>query len=76
MLELEHGVFRNEIIGFQSATTCTIEYRNHSVLESLEQETGLSKPKWFWAKISLEGISLCPSNYFIFHHLFRLNQLI
>lgn len=47
MLDLEHSVFRNEIIGFHSATTFIIEYRNHSVLESLEQEADLSKVKWF-----------------------------
>lgn len=50
MLDLEHDVFRNEITSFHSATTFKIEHRNHSVLESLEQEADLSKVKWFGAK--------------------------
>lgn len=58
-----------------SATIFTIEHKNHSLSESLEQEADLSKVKWFWGKISLEDILLCPSNYFIFHHLFKMNQL-
>lgn len=50
MLDLEHSVFKNEIIGFHRATTFRTEHRNHSALVSLEQEADLSKVKWFGAK--------------------------
>lgn len=50
MLDLEHSVFRNEIVGFHSITTFRTEHRNHSVSVSLEQETDHSKVKWFGAK--------------------------
>lgn len=50
MLDLEQGVFRNEITGFHNATIFMIEHRNHSVLLSLEQEADLSRVKWFGAK--------------------------